>query len=79
VDPLLVGYLAGLDRLAPYVRRASMLVPGHGQVTDRPMDRLDADRRYLDALVSGRLVDDPRLGLPDVAEAHRRNLELAGR
>lgn len=79
VDSRLGAYLDGLDRLAPYVRRAAVLVPGHGHVTDRPIDRLDADRRYLDDLLSGRAVDDPRLALPDMTEAHRSNLALAGR
>ena len=76
-DARLVAYLEGLDRLAPVVRRAAVLVPGHGRVTDEPVRRLDADRRYLDDLLSGRPVDDPRLSEPDMAEAHRRTLALA--
>jgi hypothetical protein len=79
IDARLAADSEGLERLAPYVHRASMLVPGHGHVTDRPTDRLDADRRYLDDLLSGRPVDDPRLSLPDMPEAHRQNLSLAGR
>lgn len=73
----LSAYLAGLDRLAPVVRRCRVLVPGHGTPTDRPVDRLDADRRYLDALLGGRPVDDPRLALPEMPELHRANLARA--
>ena len=58
----LPAYLAGLDRLAPYVARAAVLVPGHGSPTTSPTARLDADRRYLDAVIAGRVPDDPRLG-----------------
>ena len=47
----LVAYLAGLDALAPYVARTDVLIPGHGHPTDRPMQRLDADRRHVDALL----------------------------
>jgi glyoxylase-like metal-dependent hydrolase (beta-lactamase superfamily II) len=47
----LVAYLAGLDALAPYVARTDRLIPGHGTPTDRPMVRLDADRRHIDALL----------------------------
>jgi glyoxylase-like metal-dependent hydrolase (beta-lactamase superfamily II) len=49
----LSAYLDGLEQLAPYVARADVLVPGHGRPTDRPMQRLDADRRYLDELITG--------------------------
>ena len=59
-DPL-GDYQAGLDRLAsvPGVR---WLVPGHGHIAG-PAEirrRLDADRRYLDLLASGRPFEDPR-------------------
>ncbi|WP_129337399.1 MBL fold metallo-hydrolase [Cellulomonas endophytica] len=73
----LEAYRAGLDVLAPVVARARVLVPGHGTPTDRPLERLDADRRYLDAVLAGRPVDDPRLGRPGMAAAHARTLALA--
>ena len=73
----LPAYLAGLDVLAPYVAAAAVLVPGHGHPTASPLARLDADRRYLDAVVAGRPVDDPRLGNPGMAEVHARIVELA--
>ncbi|RHA44552.1 MBL fold metallo-hydrolase [Cellulomonas rhizosphaerae] len=57
----LPAYLAGLDRLAPYVARAAVLVPGHGTPTTDPAARLDADRRYLDEVVAGRVPEDERL------------------
>ena len=57
----LPSYLTGLDLLAPYVARAAVLIPGHGSPTSDPMSRLDADRRYLDAVMRGRIPDDPRL------------------
>jgi glyoxylase-like metal-dependent hydrolase (beta-lactamase superfamily II) len=48
----LIAYLAGLDALAPFVARTDLLIPGHGTPTDRPMLRLDADRRHVDALLA---------------------------
>ena len=77
-DQSLEPYLAGLDTLAPIVARAAVLVPGHGSPTRAPMARLDADRRYLDALLAGRPVDDERLGYPDMAELHAANVRRAG-
>lgn len=76
-DPGLVRYLEGLDRLADVVRRTRMLVPGHGSPTDRPMERLDADRRYIDAVIGGRPVDDARLGNDGMAELHEANVRQA--
>ncbi|MEL7975156.1 MBL fold metallo-hydrolase [Isoptericola sp. F-RaC21] len=66
------AYLAGLDRLAPYAAACAVVVPGHGTPTTRAVTRLDADRRYLDAVLAGRSVDDPRLALPGAAEDDRR-------
>ncbi|MFD6133868.1 MBL fold metallo-hydrolase [Isoptericola sp. NPDC060257] len=65
-------FLAGLDRLAPFVARCAVVVPGHGSPTADAVARLDADRRYLDAVLGGRVVDDPRLGLPGAAEEDAR-------
>ena len=76
-DTTLEPYLAGLEALAPVVSRVGLLVPGHGTPTRDPMARLDADRRYLDAVLNGRPVDDPRLGYPDMAELHEDNLRRA--
>lgn len=78
-DPDLTTYREGLDRLAPVVARMSVIVPGHGSPSTEPMKRLDADRRYLDDLVAGRPVDDPRIGLPGMAELHAANLARATR
>jgi glyoxylase-like metal-dependent hydrolase (beta-lactamase superfamily II) len=77
-DPDDLGaYLAGLEVLAPYVSRAKVLVPGHGSPTDAPASRLDADRRYLDALIAGVDPADQRCGNPGMATVHERNLRLA--
>lgn len=66
----LPAYLAGLDALAPWVARAEVLVPGHGHPTHDPLARLDADRRYLDDLMTRGDSDDPRIGHPGMAEHH---------
>lgn len=76
-EPDLTSYLAGLDRLAEVVRRSRVLVPGHGSPTYTPVERLDADRRYLDAVLAGRAVDDPRLADADNQAIHARTLEQA--
>ena len=70
-------YLDALDRLAPVVAKAAVLVPGHGRPTDRPLDRLDADRRYLDDVIAGRSADDARRGNKGMAEAHDKIVGLA--
>jgi glyoxylase-like metal-dependent hydrolase (beta-lactamase superfamily II) len=71
------AYLAALDSLASIVAKASVLVPGHGRPTTEPLDRLDADRRYLDAILGGADPDDPRRAQPGMAEAHDRIVALA--
>jgi glyoxylase-like metal-dependent hydrolase (beta-lactamase superfamily II) len=73
----LPAYLDALDRLAPVVRLASVLVPGHGHPTDRPIQRLDADRRYLDAVLAGGDPDDYRRGLAGMAAAHDKIVQMA--
>jgi glyoxylase-like metal-dependent hydrolase (beta-lactamase superfamily II) len=73
----LPSYLTALDRLAPYVARAAALIPGHGTPTESPMARLDADRRYLDDVLHGRVPDDPRLADPEMAEYHERLAAMA--
>ena len=76
-EPDLVSYLVGLDRLAEVVRRSRVLVPGHGTPTYSPTERLDADRRYLDDVLSGRPSHDPRLADPDNQAIHARTVEQA--
>lgn len=51
------AYLATLDRLAPLVERADVVVPGHGPPLDRRRARelLDLDRRYVADLAAGPL------------------------
>jgi glyoxylase-like metal-dependent hydrolase (beta-lactamase superfamily II) len=75
-DPI-GSYLEGLERLAPYVAKSTLVVPGHGAPTGEGQARLDADRRYLDAVVGGHPVEDARLGHRGMAEAHRATLALA--
>ncbi|GIG32910.1 MBL fold metallo-hydrolase [Cellulomonas oligotrophica] len=70
------AYLAGLDALAPWVARADVLVPGHGAPTHDPVARLDADRRYLDAVLGGRTPDDPRLADPAARADHARLIAI---
>ena len=72
----LLAYLAGLDALAPWVARAAVLVPGHGTPSYAPLERLDADRSYLDDVLAGRAPDDPRLGNEGMAEMHARLVAL---
>jgi glyoxylase-like metal-dependent hydrolase (beta-lactamase superfamily II) len=72
----LPAYLAGLEALAPFVIRPAVLIPGHGTPSFEPVERLDADRRYLDHVISRRDPDDARLGNPGMAEAHERLVRL---
>lgn len=73
----LTTYLAALDQLEPVVRRAQVLVPGHGSPSEHPMERLDADRRYLEALLCEREPDDDRIHFPGMAELHASNVRRA--
>ena len=76
-DPDLSAYLVGLDRLADVVKRCRVLIPGHGTPTEDPMSRLDADRRYLDALLRGSDVRDDRITPGFLAEMHEENVRRA--
>jgi glyoxylase-like metal-dependent hydrolase (beta-lactamase superfamily II) len=76
-DTTLERYLTGLDLLGAAVAQARLVVPGHGTPTRDPMARLDADRRYLDDLISGRVSQDPRIADPENAELHAANLARA--
>lgn len=74
-------YHAGLDLLAGLPVEG--LVCGHGTPVlsaARIRERVDADRRYLDALSRGRTPPDPRLARPWLAREHERALRaLAAR
>ena len=76
-DTDLVGYRTGLESLEDVVRRSRVLVPGHGTVSERPAERWEADRRYLDDVEERGASDDPRTSLPDMAELHAANLVRA--
>ena len=64
------AYLATLDRLAPLVRRAERVIPGHGPPLGRgrALEVLDLDRRYLEALLTGPSNARPLRG----ADTHRQ-------
>jgi glyoxylase-like metal-dependent hydrolase (beta-lactamase superfamily II) len=76
-DTTLERYVTGLERLHDAVRQSRLLIPGHGTPTHDPLARFDADRRYLDDLLSGRASDDPRITDPENAGLHAQNLERA--
>lgn len=71
------SYLEALDRLEHYVELADYLITGHGTPTDKPRQRLDADRRLLNALLDGREVDDRRRASPGGEEAYQQLKSLA--
>jgi hydroxyacylglutathione hydrolase len=68
------SYDEALTLLRPYVGRAEILVPGHGRPSTAPIARWEADRRYLDAVLSGRAVDDQRLANAGMPAAHAANI-----
>jgi glyoxylase-like metal-dependent hydrolase (beta-lactamase superfamily II) len=76
-NPDLAAYLQGLDRLAEVANRCDLLVPGHGSPTSDPLSRVDADRRYLDDLLTRGDSDDPRRWLPEMADLHAANVRRA--
>jgi glyoxylase-like metal-dependent hydrolase (beta-lactamase superfamily II) len=76
-DESLEHYAAGLEALRDEVWAARLLIPGHGTVTTNSRARFEADMRYLDELLAGRLSDDPRIQDPENAGLHAANLEKA--
>lgn len=76
-DESLEHYAAGLERLREAVNSVGWLVPGHGTVTSDAVARYDADRRYLDDLLTRGGSDDPRVGLDGMPELHEANLARA--
>ncbi|MBW4040862.1 MAG: MBL fold metallo-hydrolase [Acidobacteria bacterium] len=71
------AYRDGLARLAPFVRRARLVVPGHGSPTAAGTTRLGQDLRWLDAIDSGTPpTDDPRTAEPDNRAEWDRQLAL---
>ena len=76
-DTTLERYVTGLERLREAVGRSTLVIPGHGTPARDPMARFDADRRYLDDVISGRASDDPRIADPENASLHAANLERA--
>jgi len=76
-DVDLIGYLAGLESLHDVVAPSRVLIPGHGGVSHAPGNRYDADRRYLDDLLTRGGSDDPRVGLDGMPELHEANLARA--
>lgn len=73
-------YQAALDLFAALPVR--QVIPGHGHVGDAPefRSRIEADRRYLEALSRGSEPDDPRLATEWLAAEHRRqSAYLSGR
>lgn len=76
-DVTLERYSTGLDLLQDAVRQARIVIPGHGTPTTDLRARFDADRRYLDDIISGRASDDPRIEDPENADLHAANLERA--
>ena len=70
----LAAYDEALTVLLPFVRQAAVLVPGHGHPTSDPMERWDADRRYLDGVLAGDEVSDPRKDNKGMRDAHAANV-----
>ena len=68
----LPSYAAALDLIAPYVAHADVVIPGHGSPGTDATRRLDADRRYLDDVIAGRVPTDPRLANAGMPEAYER-------
>jgi len=72
-DKDLVTYRTGLASLEDVVRRSRLLVPGHGSVSAHPLERWEADTRYLDDLEAHGTSEDPRIALADMGELHEEN------
>ncbi|MGU3646840.1 MBL fold metallo-hydrolase [Microbacterium sp. C23T] len=66
----LPAYLAALDLVAPFAAQADVVIPGHGTPGRDAVRRLDADRRYLDDVIAGRVPGDRRLANPGMPEEY---------
>jgi glyoxylase-like metal-dependent hydrolase (beta-lactamase superfamily II) len=73
------AYWTALDRLEDAVRRADVVVPGHGAVAvgSEVAERFAADRAYVDALRRGEEPRDARLEQEWLDGPHQANLEQA--
>jgi len=65
----LPAYLEALDVLASYAQHAEVVIPGHGSPSYYPLERVDADRRFLEAVIRGSKPNDRRLEYPGMQEA----------
>jgi glyoxylase-like metal-dependent hydrolase (beta-lactamase superfamily II) len=76
------AYRTTLERLAPYLEGARLVVPGHGSACTgaRALARLHEDVAYLDALAAGDADQSLPAGrdTPRQREIHRANLERHG-
>ncbi|MDT0156213.1 MBL fold metallo-hydrolase [Microbacterium sp. ARD32] len=73
----LPAYVHALDRLAPYVAQAEVIIPGHGNVGADAPARLEADRRYIDDMTVRGESSDSRIHNPGMFEEHAHMQELA--
>lgn len=73
----LPAYLNALDLLAPFAAEASVVIPGHGTVGGDALLRLDADRRYIDDVLTRGDSDDRRVHNPGMGEEHAHMKQLA--
>lgn len=71
------AYLNALDLLADAAARADVVIPGHGTPGTAALERLDADRRYLDDVLTRGRSDDPRRAYPGMDEAYERLVGIA--
>jgi glyoxylase-like metal-dependent hydrolase (beta-lactamase superfamily II) len=72
------AYLEALDLLADVAARADIVIPGHGSVGSDALTRVDADRRFIDAVMNGREPNDHRVHNPGMREAIEHLREIAG-
>jgi len=72
------AYVDALDRLAPYAQQARVVIPGHGGVGTDAIARLNADRRYIEEMVTRGTSDDPRRHNPGMHEAHAHMADIVG-
>ena len=72
------AYLEALEVLTDYCRRARYVIPGHGNVGTNALERLEADLRYLDDVLTFGVSDDPRIQNEGMAEEYAHLQRLCG-